>query len=431
MALEQMPRIEGVYPIQKEQKEAEKRSYTASVLTPRETLDTLKEKLVGASQVKMLFLNALGGEGQPLEELTPFLQQVKGKKEGGEGVVLGVSEHHVLLFPQGEATVFPPYLTRKNSERKKADEAQRARTETTYQVLEEGDVQIKKTKAFGISPRMFGIADHVHSKVIQVVREGKNGEAGEVITILPEFNLDKHTVDDAVNYALQFVETTTQAARPDSISSVFGAYFDKVIAHESFDDYSVRIDGNDDLLFLADVGRPNKSIIRDTTEAMFADDSAADLFFASQFPPLGKVFDSLVNEAKTGIPVGFFLSESCKKGWKANLFERSLKPVQQNTQKIYAEKVHSKVALKNAGIQIREEAGVKSVVIVDTGKQMEGVFGSSNNHPAGYMLGTGEVALRIRDQDLLQQIAKKVVEDMNTAQNPQEKVPDFIDEIAS
>ena len=74
------------------------RSLRGTVVTVQQVFSELIDIIPNASQVDLLFLNALGGDNTPLGRLVPFLKQAK-------KVRLGVSGAHREHFPQGEALI--------------------------------------------------------------------------------------------------------------------------------------------------------------------------------------------------------------------------------------------------------------------------------------------------------------------------------------
>ncbi len=401
----------------------ENRFVSISVKKPHEVIEELKELLPGAKKVDMLFLNAIGGDLQPLGQLVPYLKQV-GASEGK--VRIGVSGPHRRLFPQGKATLFyRPGLTEK-----KADAEQKELTDMSYASLRESGVNIIDTEAFGINPRLLGIANNVHSKWIRIERDEK------VITYLPEFNLDNHTVA-AENFALRFEETPEKATMPGSLSSVVGEYLEKVMDHKRFSDYETQI--SDTISFLADAGKPGKSLIRDKAVTLFVAETTQDILFVSQFPPAGAALDGMIKAATEGKPVILVLSDGCKgeaqKGFVqrrvAKIFESRVRKLDTFYTIYYPGKVHSKWAMVNTGIQIQENARRNKIVIDEPEQPGKGIASSNNLHPAGYGVGTGESGLFISDQSVLHLMRDALIPIITKGLNEEGELPDFTEKLAS
>jgi hypothetical protein len=394
-----MSSIEAFIPSPESSQSPVEKPYAASVLTPQEAMTEWKIALPHAKKVNLIFMSAPGGEGQPLEELKPLLQNTARTTTEGN-VRMGIGKYDLHNPVSGPPTF--PFLKRNSQEQEIAERNQREITIATRRDLEESGVKIHKTKGQGFSSRLIGFANYNHAKAVQISLT----EEERVITYLPEFNLHKENLD-ALNSALRFEETSEQAKAERSIAKTVGRYIDKAYNREPFKDYEEEV--TDKLLFLADGGRPGRSIIKGKAIGLVKERDTENIFFASQFPPAGSMLKEMIIEAKKGNSVTVLLSDDCQPGQSMDIacFHRKVKGLN-NFHVLYANgKVHSKWLLVNSGIIGTESRG-------ESNNTMKGISSSNNLHPAGYWTGTGEMGFLIQDQELLGKMRDRAMEMINS-----------------
>ncbi len=310
-------------------------------------------------------------EPEILDKLADPLLQAAGR---GAQVILGVSNGAQSSFPDLEIdkrAALP--LRRHTDEKKERIRAQRQANEAVFRRLTDGGVSIARLSAPGISQRLSPIASQVHSKFALI-----SSPDGMRSTYLMEFNLNGLDFGSE-NTAIRFEE----CGDTHPLSDVLFKYARGLYYGIDFSDYTESIDSN--TTFLADRGRYGKSIISDNARKMVQSATSRISWF-SQFNPAPPLLMDLRDAAKRGVRVQVALSDSCRRGVDAVLFQRmnrgGLIDARYLPDSDHRGMIHSKLLVADDSA----------------------LFTSNNLHPAGVFTGTGEIGMLFQDEETVNKL---------------------------